>query len=148
MKVATHELDLYGKQVFFDLMVPDTVSDFAVLRSIVAGALHKDPVDLPALTMDGPFLGYLKDGSLVRLAVTTSSFQWDRTPVNPEAIAAHALKTSLQSNAVVLFVVDGRAFSNETEARIAVGLPLRDEDEACGYCHRPFLDDLDTDLDE
>ena len=129
-------------------MVPDTVSDFAVLRNVIAGVFHKDPVDLPALTMDGPLLGFLKNGSLIRLAVTTSSFQWDRTTVNPEAIEAHACKTSLQSNAVVLFVVDDRAFSNETEARLAVGLPLRAEDEACGYCHRPFLDDLDTDLDE
>ena len=140
MRLATHELDLYGRKIAFDLLVPETVSEFAVIRNVVAGVLHQDPVDLPALTMDGPFLGFLKNGSLVQMAMTTSSFQWDRTPVNPDVIAEHARHTSLQSNAVVLFVVEGQAFSNEFEARQAVGLPAKIE-ESCSYCHRPFLED-------
>jgi hypothetical protein len=134
-------LKLYEESNAFELFYPETVSDFAVLRSIIGGqGLHVDPIDLPPMTMDGPFLSFIGEQSKVRYAVTTSSFRRDDSPVNPEAIASHNKFSSLQSNALVLFVVGNRAFSEKYEAQGHADEQVDLHDD-CPYCHRPYLCD-------
>jgi len=145
MKSVRVVLNLYDRADAIELFQPDTVTDFALLRSIIGGqGLHMDPVDMPPMTMDGPFLSFIGDGSKIQYAVTTSSFRRDTTPVTPESIAAHNKHTSLQSNAVVLFVVGNRAFSEKYEAQAHADEKV-DVNEDCPYCHRPYLADEDDD---